>query len=194
MGGGGCCWSMLSAEAQRVSQALDEVCVSLVLSATPLASAVCCSVCVEPWGMTARPSPRASRMQAEHSALAREMRCSCKCWCSREVIRGRKRLPLSPASAGTGIWGGDTAVTQADTCSRAELVLSPYVLDRRPLAEELALTVARWSPPGRWAGNAFGRRSFVPLGWTLQPRWPQDSGRGQQGWAVPSCHVSSLEA
>lgn len=135
--------------------------------------------------MTARPSPRASRMQAELSALAREMRCSCKCWCSREVIRGRKRLPLSPASAGAGIWGGGTAVTQADTCSRAELVLSPYVLDRCPLEEELALTVARWSPPGRWAGNAFGRRSFVPLGWTLRPRWPQDWGRGQQGWGSP---------
>lgn len=99
--------------------------------------------------MTARPSPRASRMQAERSALAWEMRCSCKCWWSKEVIRGRKRLPLSPASAGTGIWGeGDTAVTQADTCSRAELVPSPYVLDRCPLEEELALMVARWSPPG----------------------------------------------
>ncbi|XP_035180117.1 uncharacterized protein LOC118165864 [Oxyura jamaicensis] len=91
----------------------------------------------------------------------------------RDPRRGGCRLPAAPASPpspplapGTsdrpllaalsasweprlGIWGGDATVTQADTCSRAEPVLSPYVLDRCPLEEELALVVARWSPPGR---------------------------------------------
>ena len=37
---------------------------------TPLQVLFCCSVCVEPWEMTARPSQRASRMQGASRALS----------------------------------------------------------------------------------------------------------------------------
>lgn len=37
---------------------------------TPLQVLFCCSVCVEPWEMTARPSQRASRMQGASGALS----------------------------------------------------------------------------------------------------------------------------